>query len=227
MKSIFISLTTLITITLSTGSEEASAQVCNEGTFDGAMKDQVVLPQNWNCDQRQAYWFTDQGSQIIPYVWFLHLEQAESTDKFAAPENMDRLRYLPQKPTSMNSDGLPIGFTKGKAKGNKHYGDMSERWLGMTCSACHTGQVEFKGQKFLIDGAPTMGDFEGLQRSLVKAMQATLNDTEKFNRFADAVIADNRASGTGSKTELRNQLEEMTAVRKRLEQAKSRRCQLW
>ncbi len=46
----------------------------------------------------------------------------------------------------------------------------------MTCAACHTGQVEFGGAKYLIDGAPTMGDFEKLFHDLVKAMQATLDD---------------------------------------------------
>ncbi len=29
---------------------------------------------------------------------------------------MDRYRYLPQKPTTLNPDGLPIGFTKGNAR---------------------------------------------------------------------------------------------------------------
>ena len=122
--------------TLAAGySSSASAQDCQAGTFDGAIGNEVVIPQNWNCGERQEFWFTDQGSQIIPYAWFVHLEQAASTAKFIDATNMDRYRYLPQKPTEMNPDGLPIGFTQGAAKANRAYKKISEQWLGMTCAA--------------------------------------------------------------------------------------------
>ena len=174
------------------------------------------MPQNWNCRERQEFWFIDQGSQIIPYIWFLHLEQAGSTAKFSDPVNMDRYRYLPQKPTVLNPDGLPIGFTKGNAKANRNYGEISQDWLGMTCAACHTGQIEFEGAKYLIDGAPTMADFELFVRELVAAMKATLDDNAKFERFAAAVIADSRSlkgGGTSDTKQLRDQLQWMTTIR--------------
>jgi hypothetical protein len=189
---------------------------CDKGTFDGAIAGEVVVPQNWNCRDRQEFRFTDQGSQIIPYVWFLHLEQAGSTAKFAAPVNMNRFRYLPQKPTKMNPDGLPIGFTRGNARDSQANGKISWDWLGITCAACHTGQVEYNGAKFLIDGAPTMGDFETLLRDLVKAMKATVMDDGKFKRFATAVITDSRMredGGTGDKNQLRLQLKKMIDIR--------------
>ncbi len=196
--------------------ELSSSQACDAGTYEGAFAGEVVVAQNWNCRERQEYWFTDQGSQIIPYVWFLHLEQAAGTEKFSDPANMDRYRYLPQMPTALNPDGLPIGFTKGNAKANRSYGKISRDWLGITCAACHTGQVEYQGARYLIDGAPTMGDFETLFRDLVAAMKATLNDEAKFDRFAVAVIADSRArnsGGTGDSDRLRRQLSKMTTIR--------------
>ncbi|MEP3279870.1 MAG: di-heme-cytochrome C peroxidase [Stappiaceae bacterium] len=196
--------------------ETSVALDCDSGSFEGAFDTEVVVPQNLNCDDRQAYWFTDQGSQIIPYLWFLNLEQADSTEKFSSSSNMDRLRYLPQKPTALNPDGLPIGFTLGKAEGNISYRWISDRWLGMTCSACHTGQVEYQGDKFLIDGAPTMGDFETMFGELATAMQATLEDDDKFDRFASGVIADSKSRdihGTKRKSKLRRQLRKMTTIR--------------
>ncbi len=199
------------------GKQPVMAQACDSGTFEGAFDVEVLLPQNWNCEERQEFWFTDQGSQIIPYAWFLNLEQAGSQDKFSDPANMNRYRYLPQKPTALNPDGLPIGFTRGNAKANKKYGEISKAWLGMTCAACHTGQVEFDGAKYLIEGAPSMADFESMFRDLVTAMEETIKKPAKFDRFADAVIADGRTrgdGGTSSKSTLRQQLRKMTKIRK-------------
>ena len=80
---------------------------------------------------------------------------------------MDGFRYLPQRASGKNPDGLPIGFTKGEAEGNEVYEEISDEWVGLTCAACHTGQIEFNGRKMLIDGAPTMADFEGFMQALV------------------------------------------------------------
>lgn len=216
MKRALIGVVALLCALLAGYPQMSSAQPCNSGTFDGAFSGEVLLAQNWNCRERQEFWFTDQGSQIIPYVWFLHLEQAGSTAKFSDPANMDRYRYLPQNPTALNPDALPIGFTKGNAKANKAYGKISQDWLGLTCAACHTGQVEFNGAKYLIDGAPTMGDFETLFHDLVEAMKATLDDETKFERFAAAVIADSQArnnGGASDRDQLRGQLRSMTTIR--------------
>lgn len=189
---------------------------CETGTFVGAFVGEVIVPQNWDCQDRQAFWYTDQGSQIIPYAWFLHLERADSTIKFSDAAVLDRYRYLPQRPTTLNPDGLPIGFTKGKAKNNPAYAQMSDQWLGLTCAACHTGQVEFEGRKYLIDGAPAMADFETLFVDLAEALRVTAGDDAKFARFADLVIADSRFRGTGGPVDrdvLRAQVAEMARIR--------------
>src|SRR4051812_1420376 len=69
------------------------------------------LDQGWGADQRQQFYYTSQGSQIIPYEWFLALEQPTATKPFIDPEFMDRLGYLPMpKNTDRNPDGLPVGF---------------------------------------------------------------------------------------------------------------------
>ncbi len=195
----------------------ARAASCESGTFEGAYANEQLVPQNWNCEERQEFWFTDQGSLIMPYTWFLHLEQADNTGKFKDSDNMNSYGYLPQKPTAKyNPDGLPIGFTQGRAKGGQKYRDLSRQWLGMTCAACHTGQVEFNGNSYLIEGAPTMGDFERLFQDLVVAMKATLADEAKFQRFAKAVIKTRRArrsEGTRRVSRLRKQLAELVSVR--------------
>ena len=44
------------------------------------VKKVVYLEQNWSPAQSVQFYFTEQGSQIIPYDWFLALEQARSSD---------------------------------------------------------------------------------------------------------------------------------------------------
>lgn len=164
--------------------------------FLGALGDQEILWQNSDDDKRQKFWFTEQGSQIIPYDWFLFLELPTSTELFRDVKNMDRLRYIPQGETPLNLDALPIGFTKDqvwysnesipggggldglkityKDHGDPDYQKVSNEWLGMTCAACHTNQIEFNGKKIVIDGAPGMGDLGGLMSGLVESMEATV-----------------------------------------------------
>ncbi len=188
------------------------ADKCTPNSFEGSFSGEVTLCQNWNTREQQKFWFLSQGSQIIPYKWFLALEQANTTRLFSDSLNMDSFRYLPQKKTELNPDALPIGFSKDITRNNHDYQKIASEWLGLTCAACHTGQIEYQGKKLLIDGAPTMANFEEFSHSLVKAMQATLNDTEKFDRFTKSVLAAKYAE-PGEKAKLKSQFLEMTYIR--------------
>ena len=188
------------------------AENCTPNSFEGAFSGEVTLCQNWDAREQQKFWFLSQGSQIIPYQWFLFLEQPDNTKLFIDSQHMDSLRYLPQQKTAMNPDGLPIGFTKDTARNNPAYQKISQDWLGLTCAACHTGQVEFQGHKILVDGAPTMADIEGFLHTLAKAMQTTLSDSQKFDRFAKNVLAENFAK-QDAKEKLKAQLQQITQIR--------------
>ncbi len=194
-----------------------AAEDCAPSTFAGAVDGEVTLCQNLDAEEQQTFWFLGQGSQIIPYDWFLALRQAGGGERFAAPAHMDGFRYLPQRPTPDNPDGLPVGFTAGGAKANPAYQAISDRWLGLTCAACHTGQVEYENNgtlhKILVDGAPTMADFESFMLALVEAMQATLDDANRFASFAEEVFALGHAEADDA-AELRGQLAFMTERRR-------------
>lgn len=201
MNANFAVIVSLLLIASIAASDPAQAVDCDRGSFEGAFAGEVLVPQNWNCEERQTFWFIDQGSRIMPYSWFLHLEQADSGERFADPRHLDRFRYLPQGPTGLNPDGLPIGFTRGLAVAGSENEGISGEWLGMNCAACHTGQIEYGGAKYLIDGAPALADFQGFFKGLAQAMQATLDDDAKFGRFAEAVIAETASSGDGGTTD--------------------------
>lgn len=61
-------------------------------------------------------------------------------------------------------------------------------WVGLTCAACHTAELHYRGQTIRIDGAPAMADFSSLLKNLVASLQQTADEPEKFSRFAAKVL---------------------------------------
>ena len=141
----------------------------------------VNLEQGWTKDTQQSFYFTDQGSRLMPYAWFLALEQASNQELFRSDDNINALRYLPNKPTKLNPDGLPVGFTK-------NIDSQRKEWMGFNCALCHTAQISYQGNNIRIDGGPTLGDIQRLQISLVEALKATYENEDKFDRFAENVL---------------------------------------
>jgi mono/diheme cytochrome c family protein len=148
------------------------------------------LDQNWDCKTSADFWFTSQGSQLIPYKWFVNVEEANTTDLFATEKNLvGRFGYI-AVPTwaqatvgDRNPDNLPIGFASDK---DAKTGTM---YLGFTCAACHTGQLKFPNitEPLIVNGGQGLGDFEKLLRELVQALEATIKDDAKFKRFATKI----------------------------------------
>ncbi|WP_395753884.1 di-heme-cytochrome C peroxidase [Prosthecobacter sp.] len=168
-------------------------------------KDKAVnLEQGWSTRTQQAYYFTNQGSRILPYDWFLALEMPDSKELFRGDENMRNLRYLPTAADKLwNPDGLPVGFVMG-------LDSQKKAWLGMTCAACHTGQISYNGTQIRIDGGQTLADVDAFDLSLVAAMKKTSEDEEKFGRFSATVLGS--AATTESKAALREALKQRTAA---------------
>jgi hypothetical protein len=140
----------------------------------------TYLAQNWSPSQSVQFYFTPQGSQILPYDWFLALEQPSSTTLFRDNQNILKYRYLPQNPGPMNSDGLPVGFVAGQGTGRT--------WLGMTCAACHTAEIRLGVKAYRVDGGPTGGDVQAFLTDLTQSLQQTQTDPAKFGRFATKIL---------------------------------------
>lgn len=151
--------------------------------FGDSYSTPVYLYQGWSRSDSLWFYNTTQGSALMPYDFFLALEQAESDALFRSDANMDYYRYLPQKPTFFNPDGLPVGFVKESYRGKDY--------IGFTCAACHTGQVNYQGQAIRIDGAPSMADMVGFLVGLEKSLFATLDHEQKRERFVEQVLAQN------------------------------------
>ena len=186
----FCTALTLIILVLVAGCSAESnihskSESLSEVSADGKVPERTWLPQGWDADTRTKFWFTSQGARIIPYTWFMWLEQADSEQLFRHTDHMEMLRYLPIEASSSNPAGLPIGFVA------DHDKDTGEAWMGMTCAACHTHQIDYQGNKLLVDGAPTLANFVLFFDRLVSALNETQKNDAKFDRFAKKVLADN------------------------------------
>ncbi|MGY0218336.1 di-heme-cytochrome C peroxidase [Endozoicomonadaceae bacterium StTr2] len=173
------------------------------GAFGESYDTPVYLEQGWSAADSLWFYNTTQGSALLPYDFYLTLEQADSADQVRSQMNMDRYRYLPQKPTFFNPDGLAVGFVKETYK-DKDY-------VGLTCAACHTAQVNFNNQAIRIDGGPAMADMVGFLDNLEAALQQTISDDDKRRRFVSAVLA--LENNYDTETQVLDDLYKWTATR--------------
>jgi hypothetical protein len=190
----------------------------------------VYLDQGWSKDERIQFYFTTQGSQLVPYDWFLALESADSYELLRRDSNLERLRFIPHpKDQQRNPDSLPIGFVKDDSPSAVAYiikqsylGPQFKRdkfptltkWLGLTCAACHTTEVHSGDKRIRIDGGPSLADAESFLKQLSNAVKATATNPEKMTRFAKRVL-----DTSYNKTEeqvLQEQLVEYSTVMQKL-----------
>ena len=56
-------------------------------------------------------WFynTTQGSDLLPYDFFMALEKPGTYELFRSDDNLNYYRYLPQQATLSDPDALPVG----------------------------------------------------------------------------------------------------------------------
>lgn len=159
----------------------------------------VYLEQNWSDKERDYFYFADQGSRLIPYDYFLHLEQANNQKLLRSNDNMRRLGFIPTDASYNNPDGLPIGLSRN--------GDH----MGPTCAACHTQQITLQDQSIRIDGGQAFIDLGAFLTELSSSLKATLDNKEKFARFQQRILGEHYSAA--QQTKLKQNLQ--TAYEKR------------
>lgn len=155
----------------------------------------------WTDAERQHYYHLSQGSQIMPYDWFVALEQPGLVPKrpFIDPDYTAQFRFVPDPNPINNPDRLPIGFAKDDP--DPITGIQN---VGLTCAGCHTAQMTYEGTGFRIDGAPGMVNFNEFLRQLGLTIIDTRLNPLKFERFARKVLGDQYNSVTAK--ELKSEL---------------------
>lgn len=189
-----------------------------DGQFGESYSTPEYLDQGWDANASLWFYTTTQGSALLPYDFLLALEQPEKSQLncerngqnnrwFLCPKFIDDHRYLPQKATFFNPDALPVGFVKEQYQGRDY--------VGLTCSACHTGQVNYQGRAVRIDGGPAMADMVGFLTDMSQALSQTQRqpdrDNPRLQRFIDQVLALDNDFSTAEQVEA--ELNKWTATR--------------
>lgn len=150
-----------------------------EDPFDKPIKKIAYLPQGWSAEDSLWFYQASQGSDLLPFGFFMTLEQkGDSGELFKSNSNINRYRYLPQRETFSNPDELPVGITKDTYQGKEY--------IGFTCAACHTSQINYKDIGIRIDGGPAASDMEGFLIDLAAALTETHDNDKKKQRFIKA-----------------------------------------
>ena len=140
---------------------------------------------DWTDTARQSFYTQDQGSRVIPLDWILALKAPDGSGFM--DDALARYGYLPMPDRAQAN--IPVGFTVTEVDGIPQ--------LGMTCSACHTRQIEVDGTEYRIDGGPAIVDFQAFLTDLDTAMLNVLADTDATEDFEQAVLGADAAAADG------------------------------
>jgi mono/diheme cytochrome c family protein len=180
----------------------------------------VRLDQNWTDAQRHEFHHTPQGTRLVPAAWFMALEQPcfspFGCDLFSDPAYMGRFGFIPSHTDpELNPNGLPVGFAV-----DKDFSDPTDKRaypvVGLTCAACHTGELYYDDKVFQIEGAPAMIEVAAFQKALGLAMAFTSTfpmSVGRYGRFEERVLGPNATDA--QKAELKQQFDTLLAAARR------------
>lgn len=146
----------------------------------------TYVDQGWSAADRDTFYTTSQGSRMMPYDWYRALRRLDIDEPFGA-DQLQRYGYLANERSTTN---LPVGFVIDDR--------TTPKQLGMSCAACHTGQIEYQKngsiRQLRIDGAPAGADFQSFLTELTAAARETSRDAARFDAFAKAVLGSNAST---------------------------------
>jgi uncharacterized protein (DUF2235 family) len=149
------------------------------------------LVQNWTDDQRHRFYHLAQGSELLPYAWFLALEQPRFTIAGAPllreDSYLEGFGFIPDSANAQNPDALPVGFSRDDRFVDPYTGQKNAV-LGFTCAACHTGELFYGDQAIRIDAGPSLVNLQNFSEALAFAVIWTYYDPGRFHRFAKRVL---------------------------------------
>jgi hypothetical protein len=191
--------------------------VLPEAQIGGRDLQLIALDQGWTGDERALFYHESQGTVMVPYDWFMALEQPEikfigRVGLFTDAGYMARYGFLPGRPvpTDRNdaggfrspradctasddptsaeySCGLPVGVARALVT----MPDTGEELdvVGFTCAGCHTGELHYGRNAFRIEGATNQVDVTQFQSALGGSLLLTQRLPGRFGRFAERVLA--------------------------------------
>jgi hypothetical protein len=124
--------------------------------------------------QKETYYHLSQGAEILPWILLTAVDVADPGSTKPFVENLERYGLLPDP---ARDDGLPVGLTV--SSGPFTFG---MDFVGISCAACHVGELRHDGKAVRVDGAPNMLNLQLFYSEAVDALTATTSDRGKLWR---------------------------------------------
>lgn len=150
----------------------------------------VLVNQGWSPVQRQQFHHTAQGTRLVPYAWFRALEQPcfLGCEAFGKQEYLGRFGFLAgDADPVLNPDGLPVGLARTEAFHDPVSG-KTYPVLGLTCAACHTGELHFQKYAVRIEGGVAMIQPTMFQKALGISLVLTEMLPWRYSKFEEKVL---------------------------------------
>jgi hypothetical protein len=156
--------------------------------------------------ERQRYYHLSEGGELYPVEWLQALEvEVTGPDGTAATrpflDNIERFGFIRDDKSAENPYGLPVGMTVAPSLAT------GASMVGLNCTACHVGEITYRGTRVRIDGGPNMILVNGFIKSVIDETERTLVHPTRGVRFLERLketrVRNHRGLSTDSRTEPR------------------------
>jgi hypothetical protein len=146
---------------------------------------------------RAAFYHLSEGGELFPLDWLLALDVEQPVGDGTVQvrpflDDVERYGLLSDGKHAGNPYGLPVGVTLARAK------TTGAEMIGLNCSACHVGQVQYQNHAVRIDGGGNMVLVNKFLQDLGTETERTIKTPHRLARFWERlreVRRERRASG--------------------------------
>jgi hypothetical protein len=132
--------------------------------------------------EREDFYHRPEGSELFPVVWILYMENPHTQRPFI--EDLDKFGLIPD-PDGPLFDGtqvhMPVGLVVKERPGMEALKPLGlDRMVGVNCTACHVGQLQYNGKALRVDGGPNMFDIVEFLQEIKDTATATYSSPTKL-----------------------------------------------
>src|SRR4029434_10094792 len=124
--------------------------------------------------QKATFYHLSQGSEILPCTLLNAVDVTDPGSTKPFVENLERYGLLPDP---QRDDGFPVGLTV-----SSNSFTFGVDFVGVSCAACHVGELRHNGKAVRVDGAPNMFNLQLFYSQAVDALTAATSDRGKLWR---------------------------------------------
>lgn len=121
--------------------------------------------------QKESFYHVSQGSEILPWILLTAVDVSDRGSSKPFVENLERYGLLPDPG---RKDGVPVGLAV-----TSNPFTFGADFAGITCAACHVGELRHDGKAVRVDGAPNMLNLQLFYSEAVEALTAAISNPRK------------------------------------------------